>query len=108
MGSGRRLAAVDTADDVLDVGLLQGQVGHLVAGQQAGDQLGRADLVPGDVIAVSSTKATTDHVKAFKLIAGVEPFLRMAQMSAGGQRGGRQPQGVQGGFTIPGLDGIGF
>ena len=64
-----------------------------------------AELKPGDMIAVSSTKNTAmDHVKAIKLLAGVEPFLRMAQASPGRQRG----QGVQGGFTIPGLDGVGF
>lgn len=64
-----------------------------------------ADLKPGDMIAVSSTRnGVTDHIKAIKLLAGVEPFLRMAQSSSGaGQRG----QGVQGGFSIPGLDGIG-
>lgn len=64
-----------------------------------------ADLKAGDMIAVSSTKnATMDRVKAIKLLAGVEPFLRMAQATSGGQRG----QSVQGGFTIPGLDGVGF
>ena len=64
-----------------------------------------ADLKAGDMIAVSSTKnASMDRVKAIKLLAGVEPFLRMAQASNGSQRG----QGVQGGFTIPGLDGVGF
>ncbi len=64
-----------------------------------------ADLKAGDMIAVSSSKnATMDRVKAIKLLAGVEPFLRMAQASTGSQRG----QGVQGGFTIPGLDGVGF
>ncbi|MFN0280198.1 MAG: hypothetical protein ACKVRN_16595 [Pyrinomonadaceae bacterium] len=65
-----------------------------------------ADLKPGDMIAISSTKnANMDRVKAIKLLAGVEPFLRMAQASpTGNQRG----QSVQGGFTIPGLDGVGF
>ena len=64
-----------------------------------------ADLKPGDMIALSSTKnANMDRVNAIKLLAGVEPFLRMAQASTGGQRG----QNVQGGFTIPGLDGVGF
>ena len=44
---------------------------------------------------------------AIKLLAGVEPFLRVAQASsAGGQRGGRG-QAADGGFTIPGLDGFG-
>ena len=64
-----------------------------------------ADLKAGDMIAVSSTKnASIDRIKAIKLLAGVEPFLRMAQAPSGSQRG----QGVQGGFTIPGLDGVGF
>ncbi|MEO7538942.1 MAG: hypothetical protein ABIV21_02865 [Pyrinomonadaceae bacterium] len=62
------------------------------------------DLKAGDMIAISSTKgAANDRIKAIKLLAGVEPFLRMSQASSG-QRG----QGVQGGFSIPGLDGIGF
>jgi len=64
-----------------------------------------ADLKPGDMIALSSTKnAAVDRIKAIKLLAGVEPFLRMAQATGGNQRS----QGVQGGFTIPGLDGSGF
>jgi len=63
------------------------------------------DLKVGDMIAISSTKnGSVDRIKAIKLLAGVEPFLRAAQAS-GGQRPG---QGVQGGFSIPGLDGIGF
>jgi len=67
-----------------------------------------ADLKAGDVIAVSSTKTQKpDHVTAIKLLAGVEPFLRIAQASAaGGQRGGGRG-GADGGFTIPGLDGFG-
>lgn len=65
-----------------------------------------ADLKPGDMIALSSTKnGSTDRIKAIKLLAGVEPFVRMAQATTpGGQRG----QGVSGGFTIPGLDGVAF
>ena len=63
-----------------------------------------ADLKPGDMIAISSSKsASVDRVKAIKLLAGVEPFLR-AQSASGAQRG----QGVPGGLSIPGLDGIGF
>lgn len=65
-----------------------------------------ADLKVGDSIAASSTAgADATHVTAIKFVSGVEPFFRMAQMAAaagGGQRGG---QGVQGGFSIPGLDG---
>jgi hypothetical protein len=64
-----------------------------------------ADLKPGDMVALSSSKGVNvDRVKAIKLLAGVEPFLRMAQ-AAGGQRG---QQGVQGGLNIPGLDGFSF
>lgn len=64
-----------------------------------------ADLKAGDMIAVSSTKtANPDRITAIKLLAGVEPFLRMTQ-SAGGQGGG---QGASGNFTIPGLDGVNF
>jgi hypothetical protein len=64
-----------------------------------------AELKPGDMIALSSSKSSTvDRVRAIKLLAGVEPFLRMAQ-AAGGQRG---QQGVQGGLNIPGLDGFSF
>ena len=64
-----------------------------------------ADLKAGDVIAVSSTKTTNlDRITAIKVLAGVEPFLRAAQMqaaAAGGQRGG----GLS--LDIPGLDGFG-
>jgi len=65
-----------------------------------------ADLKAGDMIAISSTKTgTADRVKAIKLVAGVEPFLRAAQAGAGGRRG---QGGVDGGFSIPGLEGIGL
>lgn len=64
-----------------------------------------ADLKPGDMIAVSSTKNDTDHITAIKLLAGVEPFLRAAQAQGGRQgRGGNQGLGD---FNIPGLDGFG-
>ena len=68
-----------------------------------------AELKVGDAIAILSSGAPvgTDTVKAIKLIAGVEPFIRMAQaaaaMSGGGQGGRNQP-----GLNIPGLDGIGI
>ncbi|HMJ09597.1 MAG TPA: hypothetical protein VK468_11365, partial [Pyrinomonadaceae bacterium] len=67
-----------------------------------------ADLKAGDVIAVSSTKTQNpDRVMAIKMLAGVEPFLKIAQAAnSGGQRGGRGSQ-TDGGFTIPGLDGFG-
>lgn len=65
-----------------------------------------ADLKAGDMIAISSTKnGTNTRIKAIKLLAGVEPFLRLAQTSGQGARG---RGGVEGGFSIPGLDGIGF
>ena len=63
-----------------------------------------SELKVGDMIAISSTKGGVDRIKAIKLLAGVEPFLRAAQASSGANRG----RGVDGGFTIPGLDGIGF
>jgi len=63
------------------------------------------ELKAGDMIAFSSTKNTNvDRIKAIKLLAGVEPFLRMAQSTTSSPRG----QGVSGAFTIPGLDGVGF
>lgn len=66
-----------------------------------------ADLQVGDTIAIlTSGSVIADKVKAIKLIAGVEPFIKMAQaaaaMSGRGQGGGNQP-----GLNIPGLDGIG-
>ena len=64
-----------------------------------------ADLKVGDMIAIASTKnGNIDRITAIKLLAGVEPFLRMAQGTTGGRRG----QGVDGGFSIPGLDGVSF
>ena len=64
------------------------------------------DLKTGEVIAVSSTRTTNlDRITAIKLLAGVEPFLRVAQAqaaAAGGQRG----QGALS-LDIPGLDGFG-
>ncbi|MEP6945702.1 MAG: hypothetical protein ABJA02_07275 [Acidobacteriota bacterium] len=67
-----------------------------------------ADLKVGDMIAVSSSKNdNADRINAIKLLAGVEPFIRMAQSSRGGRQGSRG-QSVDGGFSIPGLDGIGL
>lgn len=64
-----------------------------------------ADLKAGDIIALSSSKSgDMSRLKAIKLFAGVEPFLRAAQASGGGRRGG----GGGPDFNIPGLDGIGF
>jgi len=66
-----------------------------------------ADLKPGDVIAVSSSKSNNAaRINAIKLLAGVGPFLQAAQMqaaAAGGRRGGAGQS-----FTIPGLDGFDF
>jgi len=63
-----------------------------------------ADLKVGDVVAVSSTRGSDlDRITAIKLLAGVEPFLRAAQMSSARQGGtGRQLD-----LNIPGLDGFG-
>ncbi|MGI8642030.1 MAG: hypothetical protein ACR2MG_19030 [Pyrinomonadaceae bacterium] len=64
-----------------------------------------ADLKVGDMIAASSTKgANLERVTAIKLLSGVEPFLKAQQISQGGGRRGGQDSG----FSIPGLDGIGF
>lgn len=61
-----------------------------------------ADLKPGEMVAVSSTKTADEgRITAIKFLAGVEPFIRVAQ-SGGGRRGGRA---VDGGFSVPGLDG---
>ncbi|MCB1023364.1 MAG: hypothetical protein KDB79_03185 [Acidobacteria bacterium] len=65
-----------------------------------------ADLKVGDMLAASSSKGDdSTHLTAIKLLAGVEPFLRMAQMSSG-SAGGRSSVG--GSLTIPGLDGVDF
>lgn len=94
-----------------------GGPGRIMGGQRGGgmdDMLERlpnitaADLKVGDTIAIltSGSSLGADKVKAIKLIAGVEPFIKMAQaaaaMSGRGQGGGNQP-----GLNIPGLDGIG-
>jgi hypothetical protein len=64
-----------------------------------------ADLKAGDVIAVSSTKnGDPNRLTAIKLLAGVEPFLRAAQMAAAAQQGGQQ-RALD--LNIPGLDGFG-
>ena len=67
-----------------------------------------ADLKIGEMIAVSSTKsADPSRIRAIKLLSGVEPFIKMQQMTAGGQSGGGGGRGGNSGFTIPGLDGFG-
>ncbi len=66
-----------------------------------------ADLKPGDVIAVSSSKnGSGSKINAIKLLAGVGPFLQAAQAQAAAQ-GGRRGAGGQS-FSIPGLDGFDF
>ncbi|MGH9949918.1 MAG: hypothetical protein ACRD6X_22345, partial [Pyrinomonadaceae bacterium] len=66
-----------------------------------------SDLKIGDMVAISSTKSNVDDkINAIKFLAGVEPFIRAAQVSGELQRGGRG--GGQGSFTIPGLDGFDF
>ena len=63
-----------------------------------------ADLKVGEMIAISSSKtASLDRITAIKLLAGVEPFVRAAQMSAAAQ--GRGSQGSPS-LSIPGLDGF--
>lgn len=63
-----------------------------------------ADLKAGDVIAVSSTKnGDLDRITAIKLLSGVEPFLRAAQMAASRQSGPQRQLDL----NIPGLDGFG-
>jgi hypothetical protein len=70
-------------------------------------EVSAADIKVGEMIAVSCTRnGSTERVRAIKLLAGVEPFIRAAQ-AAGGGRGMGRP-GVDSGFTIPGLDGLGF
>lgn len=62
-----------------------------------------ADLKPGQMIAVSSTRTeNAGQITAIKLLSGVEPFLTIPQAAAGrrGGRGGSQSPG----FSIPGLD----
>lgn len=95
-------------------GMAGGMAGGMRGGSGGVDDLferfpavSAADLKPGEMIAVSCTRnGSAERVRAIKLLAGVEPFIRAAQ-AAGGGRGMGRP-GVDSGFTIPGLDGIGF
>ena len=62
------------------------------------------EVKAGDVIAVSSTKnGDPDKITAIKLLSGVEPFLRAAQMAAARQGGPQRQLDL----NIPGLDGFG-
>lgn len=119
--AGAQTAAAGGARPVGQPGAATPQAGHTPGGQAAGgarpgmggpraggidDMMERfpdikaADLKAGDMIALSSTKnGKMDRIKAIKLIAGVEPFLRAAQAAAGRGRG----QQVE--FNIPGLEG---
>lgn len=60
-----------------------------------------AQLKIGETIGISGTAGTApNRYTAFKLLSGVEPFMSIPQMPAGGGRGGQQPT-----INIPGLDG---
>lgn len=63
-----------------------------------------ADLKVGEMIAISSAKATgTEKVTAYRLVAGVEPFVRIAQMQAAAAAARGAASSPQ--MNIPGLDG---
>jgi hypothetical protein len=63
-----------------------------------------ADLKPGDMVVVSSTRSSVpDHITAIKLLSGIEPFVRAAQAS--GSR--TNVRSGQGDFNLPGLEGFG-
>ncbi|MBP9663577.1 MAG: hypothetical protein KBD94_03085 [Pyrinomonadaceae bacterium] len=71
-----------------------------------------ADLKAGEMIAIltgasDASQTTVGKLKAIKLIAGVEPFVRIAR-ATNNSGGPRRGQGVSGDFSIPGLDGTGF
>ena len=64
------------------------------------------DLKIGEMIGVLSTKSTDPtRIKAIKLFSGVEPFIKLAEMSGARQGGGRTGGGAS--LNIPGLDGFG-
>jgi hypothetical protein len=56
-----------------------------------------ADLKIGETIGVSKSSGTANRYTAFKIIAGVEPFLSVPTRTGGA---GNQPT-----INIPGLDG---
>jgi hypothetical protein len=108
--AGGQVAAGQPAAGGMPAG--QGRGGFAARAGNIDDMLERfpnitaADLKAGDMIAVSSSKGDDpSRMNAIKLLAGVEPFLRLAQ---GRQRSGGRGDSVDGGFSIPGLDGIGF
>lgn len=66
-------------------------------------QITAGDLKVGDMIAVSSSKTPdVTRITAFRLAAGIEPFLK-PQENPGGKRQGNTGQNSN--FNIPGLDG---
>lgn len=79
--------------------------GNLDAMVERLPNINAADLKVGEQIAVltSGPIAGVDHVKALKLLAGVEPFIKIAQMQAMAA-GARGAAGAPN-FNIPGLDG---
>jgi hypothetical protein len=61
-----------------------------------------AEIKVGEMIGISTSPGTApDRFTAIKLISGIEPFLTMPQVNAGGGRGNQQAPS----FNIPGLDG---
>jgi len=82
-----------------------GGAGNLDAMVDRMPNITAADLKTGDMIAVltSGPVVGTQNVKALKLLAGVEPFVEMAQRqaAAAGARGAANSPN----FNIPGLDG---
>lgn len=82
-----------------------GQGGNLDAMVDRMPNITAADLKPGDMIAVLTSGPVTPNasIKALKLLAGVEPFIEMAQRQAAmaGARGAASGPN----FNIPGLDG---
>lgn len=86
-----------------------GQAGGAMRGGDINDMFERlpvvtlAELKPGDMIAVSSTRTDNpNRITAIRLLSGVEPFLRTPQITGGGRgRGGQDSS-----FSIPGLDGV--
>jgi hypothetical protein len=66
-----------------------------------------ADLKVGETIAIVTSKnGNSDHMTAFKLLAGIEPLLQIARARAGANSGGQRGQGTLS-LDIPGLDGFG-
>ena len=63
-----------------------------------------AELKPGEMIAVSSTRTDNPtRITAIRLLAGVEPFLRAPQTPGAGRGRGQDSS-----FSIPGLEGVDF